>query len=252
MTKLLRCLNKDVTDITEDDLFMYITNYKRYRNVSNVYLDNIRLVMSTFFTWMHDKGYIQKNPSRGLSRIKAPQKIKYAFTDEELEKIKRGCKNDRDLALVEFLYSTGVRVSELTNLNISDVNFIENNAVVFGKGGKERIVYLSKTASMYLKKYLNSRKDTNNSLFVGNRSPFNRLTKAGVESLLKRIGSKVNVEDIHPHKFRRTFATNMLKKGMPIEEVKILLGHSKLDTTMLYCCIATDNVKHDFNKYMCS
>ena len=162
----------------------------------------------------------------------------------------RSCDNIRDLALVECLYSTGVRVSELTSLNISDIDFKQNCAVVLGKGHKERTVYLSQTAIMYLKKYLEQRTDYNDALFVSKRSLHKRLAKSGIENILKKLGAKVNIKNTHPHRFRRTFATNMLKKGMPIEEVKILLGHLKMDTTMLYCCVDNDSVKYTYNKYM--
>jgi len=250
LKRLLQYLNKPIKEITEDDLFVYLTQYKQVRKVSNVYLDNMRLVFSSFFTWQHNKGYIDRNPSSGLSKIKCEKKIKQSFNDEELEKIKRGCSNIRDLAIVECLYSTGVRVSELTNLNISDIDFVQKQAIVFGKGRKERTVYLSQTAMMYLKKYLENRSDNNNALFVSQKAPYNRLKKSGIESILKKIGKRANVENVHPHRFRRTFATNMLKKGMPIEEVKILLGHVKLDTTMLYCCINNESIKYTYNKYM--
>lgn len=250
LSRLLQYLNKSIDEITEEDLFIYLTKYKQHRNVSNVYLDNIRLIMSSFFTWQHAKGYISKNPSTGLSIIRYDKKIKQSYSDEELEKLKRGCKDIRDLALVEFLYSTGVRVSELTSLNISDINFSQKCAIVFGKGRKERTVYLSNTSIMYLKDYLNSRNDNNIALFVGKKSPHNRLSKAGIENIISKIGLKVGVKNAHPHRFRRTMATNMLKKGMPIEEVKILLGHVKLDTTMLYCCVNNDNIRYTYNKYM--
>lgn len=250
LSKLLQYLNKPLQKISEDDLFFYLAVYKKTRNVSNTYLDNIRLVFSSFFTWLNNKGYISKNPTSGLEPIKREQKIKKAFSDEELEKLRRTCTHERDLALMEFLYSTGVRASELIALNRSDIDFYNKNVVVYGKGSKEREVYLTATACLHLKEYLNSRLDDNEALFVSTRNPHNRLTVAGLERILKKLGEDAKIEKCHPHKFRRTMATNVLKKGAQLEEVKELLGHTKLDTTMIYCTVSRENVKHTHQRLM--
>lgn len=250
LTHMLQCLNMSVDKITENDLFVYLAKYKKNRGVSNVYLDNIRLVFSTFFTWLNAKGYIHKNPTAGLEPIKAEKKIKQPFTDEELEKLRRTCGQERDLALVEFLYSTGVRVSELVALNRKDIDFYGKNVVVYGKGSKERETYLTATSCLHLKAYLDDRDDENEALFVSARAPHTRLTVAGVEKILRRIGQGAGVKKVHPHRFRRTMATNVLKKGMPLEEVKELLGHTKLDTTMIYCTVSRENVKHSHQRLM--
>lgn len=250
LVKLLQYLNKPLNKITEDDLFLYLATYKKIRNVSNTYLDNIRLVCSSFFTWLNNKGYITKNPTVGLEPIKTEKKIKKSFSDEELEKLRRSCTQERDLALIEFLYSTGVRASELITLNRNDVDFITKTVVVFGKGGKEREVYLTATSCLHLKTYLSSRNDNNEALFVGMRKPNNRLTVAGLERIIKNLGKLSNVENCHPHRFRRTMATNVLKKGAQLEEVKELLGHTKLDTTMIYCTVNRDNIKHTHQRLM--
>ena len=250
LTAMLQCLNMAVDKITENDLFCYLAKYKKDRGVSNVYLDNIRLVFSSFFTWLNAKGYITKNPTAGLEPIKVEKKIKQPFSDEDLEKLRRICGLERDLALIEFLYSTGVRVSELIALNKDDIDFYGKNVVVYGKGSKERETYLNAASCLHLKAYLDSRTDNNEALFVGTRAPHTRLTVAGVEKILCRIGKDAGIEKVHPHRFRRTMATNVLKKGMPLEEVKELLGHTKLDTTMIYCTVSRENVRHSHQKLM--
>lgn len=250
LINLLRTLNMQINKITENDLFCYLARYKKDRKVSNVYLDGIRLVFSSFFGWMNAKGYIQKNPTAGLEPIKTEKRIKKAFTDEELETLRRTCEQERDVALIEFLYSTGVRVSELTALNRKDIDFYGKNVVVYGKGGKERETYLTASSCLHLKTYLESRTDANEALFVSTKAPHERLTVAGIEKILKKLGNLAGVKKVHPHRFRRTMATNVLRKGMPLEEVKELLGHTKLDTTMIYCTVSKDNVKHSHQRLM--
>lgn len=250
LKNLLQNLNMRVEDITENDLFAYLARYKQSRKVSNTYLDGMRRVFSSFFTWLNSKGYIPKNPTIGLDPIKAEQRIRKPFSDEELEKIREACNNKRDRALIEFLYSTGVRAAELTALNRSDIDFIRKSAVVYGKGGKEREVYLTATACLYLREYIGSRTDNSEPLFVGTRKPYKRLSVAGVEKIVKELGKAAGVENVHPHRFRRTMATNVLKKGAQLEEVRELLGHSKLDTTMIYCTINKEDIKHTHQKLM--
>lgn len=250
LSKLLQYINKPLDKITENDLFIYLAWYQKTRNVSNTYLDNMRLVFSSFFTWCNNKGYIGKNPTIGLEPIKSEKKIKKPFSDEELEKLRRTCTQERDIALIEFLYSTGVRASELISLNRNNVDFVRKTAVVFGKGSKEREVYLTATATLHLKEYLMNRADDNDALFVGLKKPNKRLTVAGLEHIIKDLGKLAGVEHCHPHRFRRTMATNVLRKGMPLEEVKELLGHTKLDTTMIYCSISRENVKYTHQRLM--
>lgn len=250
LKRMLQYINKPVKEITESDLFLYISKYQKERGVSSGYLDNIRLVFSSFFGWLNNKGYISKNPAAGLDPIKTEKRIKKPLSDTELETLRRKCLIKRDTALVEFLYSTGVRVSELIALNRQDIDFNSMDAVVYGKGAKERETYLTAAACMHLKEYLDSRIDSNEALFVSLRSPHERLTVSGVEAILRRLGKETGIEKVHPHRFRRTMATNILNKGMPIEEVKEILGHVKLDTTLIYCQINKENVKHHHRKYM--
>ena len=250
LRRMLRYIDKPVKEITEADLFLYISMYKKQREVSNGYLDNIRLVFSSFFSWLSNKGYIGKNPAAGLDPIRAEKRIKKPLSDTELERIRRKCAIERDLALIECLYSTGVRVSELIALNKKDIDFDGLKLVVYGKGAKERETYLTAASCMHLKEYLETRTDGNEALFVSLKAPHERLTVSGVEEILRRLGRSTGIEKVHPHRFRRTMATNILNKGMPIEEVKEILGHTKLDTTMIYCQISRENVRHHHKKYM--
>lgn len=250
LRRMLQYINKPVQEITGADLFAYIAMYKQKRGVSGVYLDNIRLVCSSFFGWLNDKGYIAKNPASGLDPIKKEKRIKKPLSDTELETLRRRCTLERDISIIEFLYSTGVRVSELVALNRQDVDFDNMRVVVYGKGAKERETYLTAAACMHLKKYLDSRSDSSDALFVSLKAPHERLTVSGVEELLRKLGKSTGISKVHPHRFRRTMATNILNKGMPIEEVKEILGHVKLDTTLIYCQVNRENVRHNHKKYM--
>lgn len=246
---LLIELNKPVADITEDDILLYLTRFQMKKGASNRYIDNKRLCFSSFFTWMHVKGYIRKNPIAAMGSIKYEKKIKKPFTDEELELLRENCNNIKERALIEFLYSTGVRISELISLNISDINFRERKAIVMGKGAKEREVYLTPVAQLALIKYLKTREDDCPALFTAIEPV--RIYKTIIREILKGIGERAGVDNVHAHRFRRTLATNLLRKGMPIEEVKAVLGHTKIDTTLIYCSLATDTVKYSHRKYMC-
>lgn len=250
LRRMLQYINKPVGEITEADLFLYVAKYRQARAVSNVYLDNIRRVCGTFFKWLNDKGYIQKNIAYGLDPIKAEKKVKKPFSEIEMEKIRISCANKRDRAIVEFLYSTGIRVSELTKINQDDIDYIHMEVIVHGKGNKERVAYLTPVSAMHLKMYLENRGDDNDALFVSLKRPYRRLSKEAVENIMRKIGGTSGVEKCHPHRIRRTMATNILSKGMPVEEVREILGHAKLDTTMLYCQINKENVKHNHKKYM--
>lgn len=252
LSRLLSYLNKTCEEITEADLFQYLAMYKSSRNVSNSYLDDLRRIMTSFFGWLYRKGFIPNDPSSGLDPIKREKIIKKPFTDEELELLRRSCKDEREVALLELLYATGIRVSELVKLNKTDINLDTLEVVVRGKGNKERQTYITQTAKLHIKRYLDLRTDDSEALFVTKRSPHSRLTVGAIQRILKQIGMRVGVEHVHPHRFRRTMATNVLKKGMPIEEVRTILGHVKLETTMIYCTVDQENVRHSHSKYMCA
>lgn len=249
LSRMLTAINKDVTEITEIDLVAYLEAYRQSRKVGNNYLDSIRMCMRNFFGFLCQKEFIKKNPADGLDKIKSPKEIKKAFSDVELEKLRRGCDILRNKAIIEFLYSTGVRISELCSLNRDDIDFMHEEVIVMGKGSKERTVYLSKVSIMYLQEYLKSRDDDNPALFVSERKPVRRVTVDGMQAMLKRLGEATGVDDVHPHRFRRTLATNLLKKGMPIEEVQVILGHEKIETTLIYASAAKEKVKSDHKKY---
>lgn len=248
LTKVLSSIKKPVTVIVEDDIIMYFFVLKM-RTVSNRYISNIRLVLSSFFKWLLNKGVIVSNPITGINNVKAEKTIKKAYTDVDLEKLKSNCKTDRDIAIVEFLYSTGVRISEMCKLNIDDVDFEKKTIKVFGKGSKERIIPMSDICIWYLKEYLNTRKDNDEALFITLREN-RRFEVGGVQEMLRKLGASCDISKVHPHRFRRTLATNLLKKGMPLEEVSHILGHEKLDTTMIYCNIDDSIVQNNYNRIM--
>lgn len=245
--KLIHFLQKPLFEVTTNDIRFYLAYKSQKDNISNRTLDGMRRCYNSFFSWLVSEGIISNNPCSALSQIKYMKQIKKPFSAVDLELIRKACKSARDIALVEFLYSTGCRVSEVSNLNILNVNMITGECTVIGKGNKERIVYLTEITILYLKIYLNGRKDNNPALFINNRKT--RLTKNGIESLLHKIGEKAGVENVHPHRFRRTLATNLLDRGMNIQDVAMILGHADLKTTQIYCYISQNNVKNAYRKY---
>ena len=246
----LMTINKHPSNITTQDIREYLIVYQDTHRITNGSLDNMRRIFSSFFNWMEEEDYVQKNPVRKVHRIKSEKVIKKAFTDEEIELLRDHCQTIRELAIIDFLYSSGVRVSELISLNIDDLNFEEREGIVFGKGGKERIIYFDARSKIHLKKYISERIDDNPALFVTARYPFRRLQKSGVEILLREIGERAGVENVHPHRFRRTLATNMIEKGIPIEQVQKVLGHTKIDTTLLYANVNQSTVKLNHSKFI--
>ena len=250
LNRLLSYVNKGVADILPGDISGYMRMYKKIRQVSNQTLKNVRTVYSSFFAWLRDRDRIRKNPMILVEDIKVDQIIKKPFTDEEREKMFRACNSLRDKAMLEFLYSTAVRVSEFTRINRDDIRFGNKTLIVYGKGGKERRVYLNERTHMYLKEYLQSRTDDNPALFVSVRLPYERMTKAGVEDAIRRIGRKAGVKKAHPHRFRRTSITNAINRGMPMQEAMIFAGHAKPETTMRYCTVDHESVQYHHKKYL--
>ena len=250
ITKMLLELDKSIDNITTDDLRYYLSEYKESRNLSKTTIDNMRRILSSFFSWLEAEDYILKNPVKRIHRIKTPRFVKETLSDEELEILCDNCENIRDLAIVELLISTGMRVGELVGLNIEDVDFYERECIVFGKGEAQRLVYFDARCKVHLLEYLNSRNDDNPALFVSFRKPHKRLGINGVEMILKKLGDKANISNVHPHKFRRTLAINAIDKGMPIEQVQKLLGHMQIDTTMQYAMVNQSNVKIAHRKFI--
>lgn len=250
ISRMLESVNLKIESITTDDLRKYLADYKNQSNASKSTIDNIRRVLSSFFSWLEDEGYISKNPVRRIHRIKTKRVVKEVLSDENFEVLRDKCDNIRDLAMIELLASTGIRVGELVNLNIDDVLFSERECVVLGKGDSERIVYFDAKTKIHLQKYLESRKDNNPALFVSLRKPHNRLGIPGVEKRMRKLGMEAKIKKIHPHKFRRTMATNTIDKGMPIEQVQRLLGHVQIDTTMQYAMVNQNNVKISHRKFI--
>lgn len=248
--KMLLAIRKNVILISTEDLRTYLSDYQRSSGISNISIDNLRRNLSSFFNWLEDENYILKSPVRRIHKIKGTVSIKEAYSDDELERIRSNCTEIRDLALVDLLSSTGMRVGELVHLNRNDINFAERECIVLGKGDKERLVYFDARTKLHLQTYLNQRSDENKALFVSLRPPFNRLEIGGVEVRIKKIGNLSGVRKCHPHKFRRTMATVAIDKGMPIEQVQKLLGHEKIDTTLHYAMVKQSNVKSAHRKFI--
>lgn len=247
---LLNNLQISVRSTTTSDLRIYLSEYQEQKQSSKVTIDNMRRIFSSFFAWLEDEDYIIKSPVRRIHRVRTDTLIKETISDESLELLRDSCTEIRDLALIDLLASTGMRVGELVKMNISDINFQERQCIVFGKGNKEREVYFNARAKIHLKQYIQQRTDSNPALFVSLSAPHTRLTISGVEVRLRNLGKHINQHKIHPHKFRRTLATQAIDKGMPIEQVQRLLGHVKIDTTLHYAMVNQSNVKMAHRKFL--
>lgn len=248
--QMLDSVEKSVCSIGTEDLRDYLADYQAEKKSSKITIDNIRRIFSSFFAWLEDEDYIIKSPVRRIHRIKSGSTIKETYTDEQLETRRDNCGNLRDLALIDILASTGMRVGELVLLNKEDISFDERECIVFGKGDKERMVYFDARTKIHLQNYLNSRVDTNNALFVSLKAPYDRMKIGGIEVRLRELGKRLNIDKVHPHKFRRTLATVAIDKGMPIEQLQKLLGHQRIDTTLQYAMVKQSNVKNAHRKYI--
>ena len=250
LQKMFDILEKNVIAITTDDLRKYLSEYQKESGCSRSNMDNIRRILSSFFMWLENENYILKSPVRRIHKIKSTKKVKETFSDESMEVMRDNVEHPRDLALIDFLASTCVRVSELVALNIADIDFENQECVVLGKGDKERIVYFDARTKVHLQNYLQSRTDDNPALFVSLLKPYNRLEISGVEVRLRKLGQRLNIPKVHPHKFRRSAATRAIDKGMPVEQLQKLLGHAQIDTTMEYAIVNQKNVKNSHAKYI--
>ena len=250
IVSMLSGIDKEPQEIVTEDLRKYLTEYQANRKSSKVTIDNIRRILSSYFSWLEDEDYIVKSPVRRIHKVKTAKVIKETYTDEALEIMRDNCCNVRDLAMIDLLASSGMRVGEMVALNRDDINFNERECVVFGKGSKERIVYFDARTKIHLQNYLESRADTCSALFVSLTAPHDRLQIGGVERRLRELGKRLHLPRVHPHKFRRTLATSAIDKGMPIEQVQQLLGHQKIDTTMHYAMVKQQNVKLAHRKYI--
>ena len=247
---MIFAVDKNVRRIETEDLRTYLTEYQSKKQLSRVTIDNIRRILSSFFSWMEDEDYIIKSPVRRIHKVKTACNIKETYSDEELEKMRDNCDEIRDLAMIDMLASTGMRVGEMVLLNRDDIDFSERECVVFGKGDKERIVYFDARAKLHLQEYLDSRTDDSQALFVSLRAPYRRIQIGGIEHRLREIGNRLNISKVHPHKFRRTLATMAIDKGMPIEQLQRLLGHQRIDTTLQYAMVKQSNVKMAHKKFI--
>ena len=233
-----------------EDLRNYLSYYQSKNNCNNLTIDEVRRALSSFFTFLEVEDYIVKSPVRLIHKIKTDILVKETYSDELMERLRNSCTNIRNLAIIDLLASSGIRISELVNLSIEDINFEEKSCVVFGKGKKMREVYFDGKAKLHLQEDLNSRSDSNSALFVSLYKPFEKLKSRGIELMLQRLCEKNGISKVHPHKFRRTLATRAIDKGMPIEQVQHLLGHTKIETTLLYAMVNQNNVKNSHRKYI--
>ncbi len=247
---MLDVVGKEISHIKTEDLRQYLTDYQAEKNSSRVTIDNIRRILSSFFSWLEDEDFILKSPVRRIHKVKTASTIKETYSDETLETMRDHCETLRDLAMIDLLASTGMRVGELVLLNQEDINFEERECVVFGKGSKERMVYFDARTKIHLQNYLAARTDENNALFVTLKAPHERLKIGGVESRLREMGRRLELPRVHPHKFRRTLATVAIDKGMPVEQLQRLLGHQRIDTTLRYAMVKQSNVKLAHRKFL--
>ena len=247
---MVASIDKGIRHIQTEDLRSYLTDYQSKNQSSRVTIDNIRRILSSFFSWLEDEDYILKSPVRRIHKVKTATNIKETYRDEDLEKMRDNCTELRDLAMIDMLASTGMRVGEMVLLNRNDIDFNERECIVFGKGSKERVVYFDARTKIHLQNYLRSRKDDNPALFVSLKSPYERLKIGGVEVRLREFGKQLGLQRVYPHKFRRTLATTAIDKGMPIEQLQQLLGHRKIDTTLQYAMVKQSNVKIAHRKYI--
>ena len=247
---MVASIGKGIRHIQTEDLRSYLTEYQSKNQSSRVTIDNIRRILSSFFSWLEDEDYILKSPVRRIHKVKTETNIKKTYTDEDLEKMRDSCTELRDLAMIDMLASTGMRIGEMVLLNKADINFNERECVVFGKGDKERIVYFDARTKIHLQNYIDSRTDDNPAVFVTLRSPHERIKIGGIEFRLREIGKQLDIPKVHPHKFRRTLATMAIDKGMPIEQLQQLLGHKRIDTTLQYAMVKQSNVKLAHKKYI--
>lgn len=248
--KFVNDFDKSIKQISTNEIRNYLSNYKDNSSCGSTTIDNIRRVLSSFFSWLEDEDYIIKSPVRRIHKIKTAIVVKEVLTDENLERLRDECENIRDLSLIELLISTGMRVGELVNLNINSLNFEDRSCIVLGKGNKEREVYFDAKTKLHLKEYIAKRNDSNEALFVSMREPHQRLSISGIELIIRTLGMNSNINKVHPHKFRRTLATMAIDKGMPVEQVQKLLGHVKIETTMHYALVNQSNVKISHRRYI--
>lgn len=234
--------------VTQYHIRKYLSDEKN-RGISDSTIKGYCWVFSAYFGWLHRDGIIQKNPMGNIGSVKVQKKVKEVFTEVEIEKLKDACGTIRDKAIICFLKATGCRISEVTSLNRDNIDFVNLECVVLGKGNKQRTVYIDPVTSMILQNYLAKRTDDNPALFVGGKSPFERMNPGGIRAMLNRIGKIAGVNHVHPHKFRRTELTELVNRGMSIEQVKTLAGHEKIETTMGYVNVEQSNVKHSYRKF---
>lgn len=251
ITNVLKTIGKSYNQIDTNDIRTFLNNYQLNNSITMVTVDNVRRILSSFFNWLEEEEIITKSPLKRIHKIKTSKKVKETYSDENLEKIRENCLTIRDKAIIDLLCSTGMRVGELVRLNINDIDFVNRECIVLGKGNKQRLVYFDARTKLHLEDYINRRDDKNPALFVTLLKPHRRLKISGVEIRLRQLGRRIGISRVHPHKFRRTLATMAIDKGMPIEQVQHMLGHNSIDTTLEYAMINQNNVKISHHKFIC-
>lgn len=250
LSRALCVIGKPLASVTTDDVRRYLSEHQQNTNASSVTIDNMRRILSSFFSWLEDESLIMKSPVRRIKKIKSCKPVKEIYSDEDLERMRDSCGNPRDLAIIDLLASTGMRVGELVTLERTGIDFERRECIVVGKGQKERVVYFDARTKVHLAEYLSERTDANSALFVSLNAPYSRLQISGVETMLRKLGTRLSMQKVHPHKFRRTLATSAIDKGMPIEQVQVLLGHQSIDTTLQYAMVEQRNVKSSHRRYI--
>lgn len=245
LTKLITGVGKPPEKITTNDIRAFLSEEKA-RGISDRSLEGLRTIYSSFFGWLKREELIRTNPTVNVGIIKCRKEIRLPYSAVEIEKLKDSCTTIRDRTIVNFLLSTGARISEVCALDICDIDFDKKECIVLGKGDKERDVFLNDVCVVSLKEYLASRTDKNNALFVGKKG---RITPGGIRSMLKTLEKRSGVANVHPHRFRRTLASDLIKRGMSVPEVASILGHEKIDTTMRYVYLNKSDVKSSYSRF---
>ena len=245
---MLHTINKDLADITTNDLRIYLYKLKEARGICDKTLDSRRHALNSFFTWAHNEGYIPLNPMAAIGPIKSEDKPREPFTDEEVELLRNACKTSRECAIVETLLASGCRVSELAGLKREDIDFRTRKIKLYGKGKKRRTVPINARAVIALQKYQRERTDMGPYMFVGCRKPYKPMTNEGIEKIVRNIGKRAGVDNVYPHRFRHTFATQALSHGMELVVLQAILGHSKSDTTMIYARVLPERIEASYRQ----
>lgn len=250
LTRFLEWIKMGADSVTTEDIRYYFSYLMETRKVNSTTIDNTRRIFNTFYNYCVVNGLLYSNPCKKIDKIKGKKKIKKPFSNMEIIVMRDHFKDIREEATFELLLSSGMRVGELTLLNKTDLNMEDLTVIVTGKGNKQRECFFSELAKYKIQKYLETRDDDNPALFVSLNSPFNRLKISGLSRSLRELGDRAGVNQVHPHRFRRTFATKLLHKGVPIDQIQKFLGHSQIETTQLYASSNDEEIEYNHKRYV--